>query len=107
MKKTGLFFTLFILLLSCSSNPEKDRIEILLKNSIKGELPFNDIKIAQIENGTGVIVDGSWCYWISNNNIIYCVNGMSQTLMRDENKVLHCDDAPIEAMFSDIEKIAQ
>lgn len=105
MKK--LLFALFFLTLfySCNSNPEKDRITDLLKEKIGNQLPFKDIKIAQIENGTAVIVDENWCYWVNSNNKIFCVNGSSKSIYNVNNP--ECEDAPIKAMFSDIDKLAR
>lgn len=105
MKKLILALSFIALLTSCNSNPEKDRVTDLLKEKIGDQLPFKEVKIAQIENGIGVIVDGSWCYWINNNNKIYCVNGTSKSIYNVKNP--KCEDAPIKAMFSDIEKIAK
>ena len=62
MKKILFSLTIAVFLISCNSNPEKDRITELLKEKIGSELPFNEIQIGTIENGTAVIVDGSWCY---------------------------------------------
>lgn len=105
MKKLILVFSFLTLLYSCSGNPEKERITDLLKDKIGNQLPFKEVKIAQIENGTGVIVDGNWCYWINANNKIYCVNGSSKSIYNVNNP--ECEDAPIKAMFSDIQKIAK
>ncbi|HEX9828187.1 MAG TPA: hypothetical protein VGA80_16425 [Flavobacteriaceae bacterium] len=105
MKKILLALSILTLLYSCNSNPEKDRITDLLKEKIGDQLPFKDVKIAQIENGTGVIVDGSWCYWVNDNNKIFCVNGSSKSIYNVNNP--ECEDAPIKAMFSDIEKITK
>jgi len=105
MKKLLLTLSLLTLFYSCNNNPEKDRITDLLKEKIGNQLPFKTVKIAQIENGTGVIVDGYWCYWINNNNKIYCVNGSSKSIYNVNNP--KCEDAPIKAMFFDIEKLAK
>lgn len=105
MKKLFTFLTLIILFTSCNSNPEKDKVTELLKEKIGTQLPFNEVKIASIENGTAVIVDGSWCYWIDANNKIFCVNGSSKSIYNVNNP--KCENAPIKAMFSDIEKIAK
>lgn len=105
MKKILLALCFLTTIYSCVSNPEKEKATELLKAKIGDELPFNDVKTAKIENGIGVIIDGSWCYWIDENNKIYCVNGASKTIYNINNS--ECIDAPIKAMFSDIEKIAQ
>ncbi len=81
---------------------EKNHVDTYTENrivNVPGE------QIASIENGTAVIVDGRWCYWIDSNDKIYCVNGASKSIYNINNS--ECQDAPIEEMFSDIEKIAQ
>lgn len=95
---------LCIILFSCSIS-EKERVTNLLKEKIGDKLPFNEIKMAKIESGIAVIVDGSWCYWIDENDKIYCVNGTSKSVFIGNSS--NCEDAPIDAMFSDIEKIAK
>ena len=75
MKKLLTILTLTIVILSCNSAPEKEKVTNLLKEKIDNQLPFNEVKIATIEIGSGVIVDGNWCYWIDSNDKIYCVNG--------------------------------
>lgn len=105
MKKIILLLTLTTILLSCNSNPEKERVTKLLKEKIGDQLPFNDVKIGSIENGTAVIVDESWCYWIDANDKIFCVNGTSKSIYNVNNP--KCEDAPIKAMYSDIEKIVK
>ena len=105
MKKVITILTLTTLLLSCDGNPEKDRITKLLQQKIGNQLPFKEVKIGKIENGTAVIVDGSWCYWIDNNNKIYCVNGTSKSIYNVNNP--KCEDAPIKSTFSDIEVIVK
>ena len=105
MKKITLLITLMTILLSCNGNPQKDKVTELLKEKIGNQLPFNDIKIAEIENGTGIIVDGNWCYWIDKNDKIYCVNGASKSIYKVNNS--SCEDAPINATYLDIEKIAK
>lgn len=105
MKKTLLMIGFLTILNSCNENPEKEKMIELLKEKIGTQLPFKDVKIANIENGTGVIVDNSWCYWVDVNNKIYCVNGTSKTMYNVNNP--KCEDAPIKSSFSDIEKIAK
>ena len=105
MKKVILAFSLLTIIYSCGGGTEKDKITNLLKDKIGNQLPFKDVKIASIESGTGVIIDGSWCYWIDSNNKIYCVNGSSKTIYNANNP--KCEDAPIQSRFSDIEKIAK
>lgn len=102
-----ILFTLIILIFtySCSSNTEKSRITEMLQEKIGDELPFDEVKIGSIENGIGVIIDGSWCYWIDQENKIYCVNGASKTIYNKINP--ECQDAPIKATFMDIEKIVK
>ena len=97
MKKILFSLTIAVFLISCNSNPEKDRITELLKEKIGSELPFNEIQIGTIENGTAVIVDGSWCYWINKDNKIYCVNGASKSVYNVNNP--ECEDAPINSTF--------
>ena len=106
MKQILLTISLTFLLFSCGGNPEKDRISDLLKTKIGEKLPFKDLKIGKIENGTAVIVDNHWCYWVDNNNKIYCVNGVSKTIYNSANQP-NCEDAPIKATFSEIEKIVK
>lgn len=96
---------LTIILFSCNSNPEKEKATKLLKEKIGNQLPFKEVKIAKIENGTGVIVDGDWCYWIDSNDKIFCVNGTSKSIYNVENP--KCENAPINSTFSEIEKIAK
>ncbi len=105
MKKLLTILTLSTVLFSCNSNPEKDKAIKLLKEKIGGQIPFNEVKIASIENGTGVIVDGNWCYWIDANDKIFCINGASKSIFNVKNP--ECEDAPIKSSFSDIEKIAK
>ncbi len=105
MKKIITLVTLTTILFSCNSNPEKEKATRLLKEKIGNQLPFKEVKIATIENGTGVIVDGSWCYWIDSKDKIYCVNGTSKTIYNVANP--KCEDAPINSTFSDIEKTAK
>ena len=90
---------------SCNENPEKEKITILLKEKIGNQLPFDNVKIGSIENGTGVIVDNTWCYWLDTNYKIYCVNGSSKTMYNVNNP--KCEDAPIKSSFADIEKIVK
>lgn len=106
MKQILLISSLIFLIFSCSEKTEKDRISDLLKTKIGYELPFKDVKIGNIENGTAIIVDGSWCYWVDKNNNIFCVNGASKTIYNSANKP-DCKDAPIKATFLDIEKIVK
>lgn len=105
MRKIFTLLTLTTLFFACNSNPEKEKATKLLKEKIGNQLPFKEVKIASIENGTAVIVDGSWCYWIDKNDKIFCVNGTSKSIYNINN--LKCEDAPIKAMYSDIKKIAQ
>lgn len=105
MKRILLTLCFLTLITSCESNLEKEKATELLKAKIGTEIPFNEVKVAKIENGIGVIIDGNWCYWIDENNKIYCVNGASKTIYNVNNP--ECEDAPIKAMFSDIEKIAK
>lgn len=105
MKKLFMLSLFSSLLFACDSNPEKDRITELLKEKIGTQLPFNEVKIGEIENGTGVIIDGSWCYWIDSNNKIYCVNGSSKSIYNVNNP--ECEDAPIKSTFSDIQKLTK
>lgn len=107
MKRILLSFCFFTLIISCESNPEKEKVTKLLKAKIGNKIPFNEVKIAKIENGIGVIVDGNWCYWIDENDKIYCVNGSSKMIYNANNHNSECEDAPIKAMFSDIEEIAK
>lgn len=93
------------IIFSCNSNPEKEKATKLLKEKIGNQLPFNEVKIAKIDNGTGVIVDGNWCYWIDSNDKIFCVNGTAKSIYNVENP--KCENAPINSTFSDIEKIAK
>lgn len=104
MKKIFLMLSLGALLGSCG-NPEKEKMTNLLKEKIGTQLPFKDVKIAKIENGTGVIIDNNWCYWVDVNNKIFCVNGISKSIYNSNNQ--QCENAPINASFSDIEKIAK
>ncbi|MEY2921685.1 MAG: hypothetical protein RL108_294 [Bacteroidota bacterium] len=92
-------------LFSCDSSTQKDKVTKLLKEKIGNQLPFDEVKIAYIENGTGVIVDDNWCYWVDANNKIFCVNGSSKLIFNMDNS--ECNDAPIHASFSEIEKIAR
>ena len=105
MKKTFTIITVSMIIFACNSNPEKEKITELLKVKIGGQLPFKDVKIAKIEHGTGAIVDGSWCYWIDENDSIFCVNGTSKTIYNVSNP--KCIQAPINAGFTEIEKIAK
>jgi hypothetical protein len=105
MKKLYTLLSITTLLLSCNNDSQKENAIELLKVKIGYQLPFNEVKIASIENGTAVIVDGKWCYWIDLNDKIYCVNGISKTIYNKSNP--KCEDAPINATFSDIEKIAK
>ncbi|PHR45994.1 MAG: hypothetical protein COA32_12175 [Fluviicola sp.] len=104
MKRILLLLTA-IIVVSCGEQTEKERITELLKAKIGNELPFNEVKIGEIENGTAVIVDDSWCYWIDKSNKIYCVNGTGKSVYDVKNS--ECEYAPIKAMFSDIEKIVK
>lgn len=104
MRKLLITFSIITTLTSCS-NPEKEKVTKLLQEKIGNQLPFKDVKIAKIENGTGVIVDNNWCYWFDANDSIYCVNGSSKTIYNLNNP--KCQDAPIKSTFSDIEKIAK
>ena len=106
MKQIYISISLIFLLFSCGETSEKEKISDLLKSRIGNEIPFKDLKIGNIENGTAVIVDDIWCYWIDKNNNIFCVNGASKTIYNSVNKP-DCKDAPIEATFMDIEKIVK
>ncbi|NBX78959.1 MAG: hypothetical protein EBQ94_01020 [Flavobacteriales bacterium] len=103
-KRILIYFSLIFLLFSCGNN-EKERVTELLKEKIGTQLPFNDVKIAEIENGTAVIVDNDWCFWIDSDDKIYCVNGSSRSVYRVNNP--ECELAPIKAMYLDIEKLAK
>lgn len=105
MKKLLTIIIFAIIFIACSSNTEKDRVTKLLKDKIGDQLPFKEVKIANVENGIGVIVDDFWCYWIDSNNTIYCVNGISKTIYNTNNPT--CVDAPINSTYFDIKKIAQ
>ena len=98
-------FCVFLLFCSCRSDTNKEQVTKLLKEKIGTELPFKEVRIASIENGTAVIVDKFWCYWIDQNNEIYCVNGTSKTIYKQKNGT--CKDAPIKATYLDIDKIAK
>lgn len=114
MKKLIFGFGLILVCISCgngdnstesSGNSEKDRITELLKERIGNKLPFDEVKICTIKQGTGVIVDGSWCYWIDANNKIYCVNGTGKSVYDLSNE--ECEYAPGMISFSDIEAKAK
>lgn len=105
MKKLLISILLVGFIYSCGENSKEDKIVALLKNKIGSHLPFKIVKTAEIEGGTAVIVDVSWCYWIGENNKIYCVNGTAKSIYNIDNP--DCEDAPIKAMFSDIEKLAE
>lgn len=90
---------------SCNSNSKREKITNLLKEKIGNQLPFKEVKIGAVENGTGIIIDGSCCYWVDTKDKIYCVNGVSKTIYNLNNP--KCEDAPIKATFSDIEKIVK
>lgn len=105
MKRILLTLCFLTLTTSCESDPEKEKVIKLLKVKKGSELAFNEVRIAKIENGTGVIVDGGWCYWIDKKDKVFCVNGASITIYNANNP--ECENAPIKAMFSDIEKIAK
>ena len=105
MKKIILSLTI-LLLFACSRNEEKERVTEILKNEIGQGLPFDDVKIAKIVNGTGVIVDEFWCYWIDSDNMVYCVNGSSKSIYNSVNEI-DCKDAPINSGYLDILKIAE
>lgn len=106
MKQQPLLIILISVFFACNTNPEKERGTNLLKEKIGGELRFKDVKIASVEKGTAVIIDKSWCYWIDTNGKVYCVNGTSKSAYNANNSQ-KCEDAPIKASFSDIEKIAK
>lgn len=105
MKKIILSFIIF-LFFACSENEKKERITEILREKIGQGLPFNDVKIAEIENGTGVIVDEFWCYWIDSNNKVYCVNGASKSIYNSQHEI-DCEDAPINSGYLDIIEIAK
>lgn len=108
MKKHFLILAFIMLIASCSDNSKKGIYTKLLKDKIGNKLPFNDVRITEIENGTGVVIDQSYCYWIDSNNKIYCVNGTSKSVMHNEiTGKLECEDAPINANYSDINLIAK
>ncbi|SFB80643.1 hypothetical protein SAMN05421780_101562 [Flexibacter flexilis DSM 6793] len=104
MKNVIILSLVALMATACGGNPEKDRATNLIKNNIGKSLPFDDVKIASVENGTGVIVDGSWCYWIDKDGNVFCVNGTSRGVWP---KSKECVQAPIQSTFSDIEKIAK
>jgi hypothetical protein len=105
MKKFLLFAFTILSLNSCGGETEKERITNLLKEKIGSELPFDDVKIGEIENGTAIIVDGNWCYWINKDNKVFCVNGTGKSVFDVSNP--ECEYAPIKSMFHDIEKIVK
>ena len=77
----------------------------LIKEKIGSERPFDDVKSGEIENGTAIIVDGNWCYWINKDNKVFCVNGTGKSVFDVSNP--ECEYAPIKSMFHDIEKIVK
>lgn len=93
------------MLITCGENSEKDRITNLLKTKIGMQLPFKKVEIGNVENGTAVIVDEIWCYWINREDKIYCVNGASKTIYNVNNT--ECEDAPIESTYLDIRKLVK
>lgn len=105
MKKIILFLSLAILMIACGEVSEKTRITKLLKEKIGTELPFHEVRIAHVEDGIAAIVDKHWCYWIDENDKIYCVNGSAKTIYKKRNGT--CEDAPIKAGFADIDEIAE
>lgn len=104
IKLITLLFSITIFL-SCNNDSVEETAIKLIQEKIGNQLPFNDVKIANIENGTAVIIDRHWCYWIDKNYKIYCVNGVSKTIYKVNNS--ECENAPIKVTFSDIEKIAK
>lgn len=105
MKKILLLLSFTILMTACGEVSEKTRITKLLKEKIGTELPFKEVRIAHVEGGIAAIVDKHWCYWIDENDKIYCVNGSAKTIYKKKNGT--CEDAPIKAWFADIDEIAE
>ena len=105
MKRIILFLSLSMLMTACGEVSEKTRVTRLLKREIGRELPFQEVRIARVEGGTAVVVDKCFCYWIDRNDHVYCVNGNAAAVYRKRG--CDCMSAPIEAMFMDIEKIAE
>ncbi len=108
MKKYFLIVFFIVVIASCGDNSKKEIYTELLKEKIGSKLPFEDVRIADIEGGTGVVIDQFYCYWIDSNNKIFCVNGSSKSLMHnDETNKLECEDAPIKAGYLEINSIAK
>lgn len=105
MKRIVLFLSLAVLTASCGGVPEKTRVTRLLKREIGMELPFKEVRIARVEGGTAAIVDEHWCFWIDSADRIYCVNGNAFAIY--QKRKCTCVSAPIEALFMDIEEIAE
>ncbi len=108
MKRFILGILILLSLVSCESLADKGRCIRLLRDesNLRYALPCESFKIGRIEGGTAVIVDNYWCFWIDDNDQVYCVNGHSKTVFKAYNTTL-CKDAPINATFSDIEKIVE
>lgn len=85
----------------------RKHLKKLMKQKIKGQLPFNDFKYACVENGFAVIVDESWCFWIDKNDSIWCVNGTSKSIMHRKDGTLDCKNAPISIGYLEISAIAE
>src|SRR5690625_4749740 len=94
-----------LLLYSCNDGLNKDEATKILKEKVGYRLPFKEVKITPIENGTGVIVDKFWCFWIDKNKKVYCVNGSAKSIYQMDNP--DCKDAPIKETFSDINEVAK
>jgi hypothetical protein len=94
------------IIFSCKENNPNEKFIEILRSKIGNDLPFKDVKTAEIEGGTGIIVDGSWCYWVNSAGKIYCVNGTSKGIY-NKNSEIECENAPIKSTFSEIEKIAK
>lgn len=96
MKK--YFATLIIpFLLSCSTEEDqkRERVMEIIEREIGDKLPLEDIKMCEIENGTGIIIAGSWCYWIDKAGKLFCVNGTSKSIFHETtNDETSCIDAP-------------
>lgn len=106
--KRCLLIGLSLVVISCSHGSKKEIIVNLLKEKIGGRLPFDEVRIADIEGGTGVIVDQFNCYWISSDNQVYCVNGASKNVLYNKvTRSCDCIDAPIKAGYIEINSIAK
>lgn len=106
--KKYLLIGLSLVATSCSHDSKKEIYINLLKGKIGGRLPFNEVRIADIEGGTGIILDQFNCYWIDSNNQVYCVNGASKNVLYNkETGSCDCSDAPIKAGYAEINLIAK